>query len=220
MPNDDVSSPWKRLAISLGSMFLIIAVLVAAILLFVSFGPGPSWPRGITGVVLSAAVLYGAWKSMGETKEVAAAWIGIFSGMAAWMVIGEISHQFGFVVIEDEGGLVLLLFLTIMTAMLWRRNLLPWGFRVLAASFLLNWWGHAVLLPQMHLAETLDAPFLLVTYTITGAACLAAFAGLLLRIGLKPATKGRLAYFGLWLYVLLVTGIEGVTNITTNTFGH
>jgi|GEM_PF-2648288 len=220
MTEPQVRSIIKRLYYSLGTMFIIIVILIAAILLFVSFGSGPTWERGITGIVLLILSFYLVWKALGETNSVKATWFGIISGMTAWMVLGEISHQFGFAEIEDEVGMVLLIFVTTIVVMLWLKNILPWGFKVFATSFLLNWWGHAVLLPQLFLAEALEAPIFYTTYLITGAVSLAAFLGLIVYIILKPAYKSHLIYYGLWLYALLVTGIEGVTRITERTFGH
>lgn len=220
MSEQKVTSIAKKLYYSLGTMLIIIAILVAAILLFVSFGKGPTWERGITGIVLSILTFYLVWKALGEIRPVEATWLGIISGMTAWMVLGEISHQFGFAEIEDEFGMVMLVFVTIILVMLWIKDILPWGFKVFTTSFLLNWWGHAVLLPQLFLAETLEAPVFYTTYFITGAICLAAFVGLLIYIIRKPAYRAHLIYYGLWLYALLITGIEGVTRITERTFGH
>jgi len=220
MTEPQITSVVKKLYYSLGTMFIIIAILIAAILLFVSFGDGPTWERGITGIILSLLTFYLVWKALGEKRPVIATWLGIISGMTAWMVIGEISHQFGFAEIEDEVGMVMLVFLTIIVVMLWLKDILPWGFKVFTTSFLLNWWGHAVLLPQLFLAETLEAPVFYTTYFITGALCLAGFLGLIVFIILKPAYKAHLIYYGLWLYALLITGIEGVTRITERTFGH
>ncbi len=210
----------KRLYYSLGTMVLLITILVLAILLFVSFGPGASWPRGITGIILSFFSFSLIWLSLINNKSVFSTWTGIIAGMTTWMVIGEISHQFGFAVIEAEEGIVLLIFISAITAMLWSKKQLSWGFQVFTASFLLNWWGHAILLPQLFLAERFDASFFYLTYTIAGALCLAGFAALLFHIIRKPADKMQLIYYGLWLYALLVTGIEGVTRITEQTFGH
>ena len=220
MSEQKVTSIAKKLYYSLGTMFIIIAILVAAILLFVSFGKGPTWERGVTGIVLSILTFYLVWKALGEKRPVEATWLGIISGMTAWMVLGEISHQFGFAEIEDEVGMVMLVFVTIIAVMLWIKDILPWGFKVFTTSFLLNWWGHAVLLPQLFLAETLEAPVFYTTYFIAGAICLAAFVGLLIYIIRKPAYRSHLIYYGLWLYALLITGIEGVTRITERTFGH
>ena len=220
MTEPQITSVAKKLYYSLGTMFIIIAILIVAILLFVSFGGGPTWERGITGIILSLLTFYLVWKALGEKRPVIATWLGIISGMTAWMVIGEISHQFGFAEIEDEVGMVMLVFLTIIVVMLWIKDILPWGFKVFTISFLLNWWGHAVLLPQLFLAEALEAPVFYTTYLITGALCLAGFLGLIVFIILKPAYKAQLIYYGLWLYALLVTGIEGVTRITERTFGH
>ena len=220
MSEQKVTSIAKKLYYSLGTMFIIIAILVAAILLFVSFGKGPTWERGVTGIVLSILTFYLVWKALGEIRPVEATWLGIISGMTAWMVLGEISHQFGFAEIEDEVGMVMLVFVTIIAVMLWIKDILPWGFKVFTTSFLLNWWGHAVLLPQLFLAETLEAPVFYTTYFITGAIFLAAFVGLLIYIIRKPAYRAHLIYYGLWLYALLITGIEGVTRITERTFGH
>ena len=219
MSQEIPTSARKRLFYALGSMLIIIMILILAILLFVSFGSGPSWQRGITGIILTLLTFILVWLSLNEEKTVRSSWIGISSGMTAWMVIGEISHQFGFVKIESETGLILLLFVTVITAMLWSRSNLPWGFRVFTASFLLNWWGHALLLPQKYLAEHVNAAFFDCTFKITGFICLAIFAGLLIHIIRKPIEKAQLIYYGVWLYMLLVTGIEGVTNITSKTFG-
>jgi hypothetical protein len=218
--SQEVLSVGRRLYYALGAMLIIIVILVLAILLFVSFGSGPSWQRGITGIILTLLTFTLVWLSLDEGRAVRASWIGIIAGMTAWMVVGEISHQFGFVEIESETGLVLLLFATVTTVMLWVKTGLPWGFRVFTASFLLNWWGHALLLPQLYLAEKFNAAVFDTTFMITGVICLAAFAGLVVHIIRKPADKARLIYYGLWLYALLVTGIEGVTNITSKTFGH
>ncbi|MHB1153338.1 MAG: hypothetical protein ACYCWE_06190 [Eubacteriales bacterium] len=87
-------------------------------------------------------------------------------------------------------------------------------------SFLLNWWGHALLLPQLYLAEHFNTAVFETTYMITGLICLALFAGLLIHIIRKPADKAHPIYYGLWLYTLLVTGIEGITNMTGKTFSH
>lgn len=220
MINNYVSSAGKRLLYALGAMFIIILMLVLAILLFVSFGSGPSLQRGITGIILSLLTFILVWLSLNEDRTVWASWIGIISGMTAWMVIGEISHQFGFVKIENEKGLVLLLFSTVIAALLQAKTNLPWGFNVFTKSFLLNWWGHALLLPQLYLAEQFNNAVFKTTYMITGFICLALFAGILIHIIRRPAEKARLIYYGLWLYTLLVTGIEGVTNITGKTFGH
>ncbi len=220
MSEKTVTTIGKRLYYSFGTMGIILLILVAAILLFVSFGSGPSWERGTAGIILVIVTFVLVWLTLGEKRDVRATWFGILSGMTAWMVIGEISHQFGFAVIEDEAGLVLLLFASVITAMLWRKHILPWGFKVFAASFLLNWWGHAVLLPQLYLAEIYSSAFFALSYKITGYICLAAFAGLVIHIIRKPSGKSRLIYYGLWLYALLVTGVEGITSITTKTFGH
>ncbi len=220
MSKEVVSSAVKRLFYAFGSMFIIIIILVLAILLFVSFGSGPSVQRGITGIFLTFLTFALVWLSLNEEMTVRASWIGIISGMTAWMVIGEISHQFGFVKIENEAGLVLLFFSTVIAVMLQAKIGLPWGFKVFTASFLLNWWGHALLLPQLYLAEYTNTTVFETTYMITGFICLTVFAGFLIHIIRKPADKIRLIYYGLWLYTLLVTGIEGVTNITAKTFGH
>jgi len=220
MPEEKVESTGKRLYYALGSMFIIIGILIVAILVFVSFGGGPTWRRGIAGVILTCLTFILVWRALGEEKPVQAAWLGILSGMTTWMVVGEISHHFGFVEIEAEAGMILLLYATAITLMLWVKNILPWGFKVYAASFLLNWWGHAVLLPQLYLAEALKAEIFYTTYFLAGAFCLAAFLGLLACIAIKPATKSQLVYYGLWLYALLVTGVEAVTSITEKTFGH
>jgi hypothetical protein len=220
MSNTLILSAKKRLFYALGTMFTIIGILILAILLFVSFGKGPSLQRGITGIFLTLLTFVLVYLLLSEGKTLKASWLGILSGMTAWMVVGEISHQFGFVVIEAEGGLVLLLFVTVISIMLAIKVPLPWGFKVFMTSFLLNWWGHAVLLPQLFLAEHFNEPIFMTTYMITGAVCLVAFVLLMIRIIRKPADKALLIYYGLWLYALLVTGIEGVTNITGNTFGH
>lgn len=220
MSRDLVSSAVRRLFYAAGTMLILISVMVAAILLFVSFGSGPSIQRGIAGVILTLLFFVLLWISLKKDRTVGASWAGIFSGMTAWMVIGEISHQFGFVKIEDEKGLVLLLFATAVPVMLAEKTELPWGFRIFTASFLLNWWGHALLLPQLYLEEYLNQPVFKTTYRITGFICLAFFAVLVICIIRKPADKPRLICYGLWLYMLLVTGVEGVTNITGNTFGH
>jgi hypothetical protein len=215
-----ISSVKKRLFYAFGTMFAIIAILILAILLFVSFGSGPSLPRGITGVLLTILTFVLVFKSMNDEKSAVTSWIGIISGMTAWMVIGEISHQFGFVKIEAEGGLILLLFTTVIMIMAVIKIKLPWGFRVFLASFMLNWWGHALLLPQLFLAEFYNAPIFETTYNITGWLCLHGVLILVIKIIRRPADKALLIYYGLLLYALLVTGIEGVTNITGNTFGH
>lgn len=220
MSDGIVSSAVKRMFYAVGTMLTIIVILVLAILLFVSFGSGPSLKRGITGIILTLLTLYLVWLSLNKARTVRASWTGIISGMTAWMVTGEISHQFGFVKIEDEKGLILLLFATAIPLMLGIKTELPWGFRVFIASFLLNWWGHALLLPQIYLAEYLNNPVFKTTYMITGFICLAFFSGLVIHIIRRPADKPRLIFYGLWLYMLLVTGVEGVTNITGNTFGH
>lgn len=220
MEQAEIRSIGKRLLYALGSMQILIIVLILAILLFVSFGSGPSWQRGITGIILTLVWLLLTWFSLGAARPVWSSWIGIMAGMTAWMVVGEISHQFGFVVIEAETGMVLLLFTTLTAVMLWVRISLPWGFKVGITSFLLNWWGHAVLLPQLYLADTLDSPVFLLTYQLTGLVCLVGFVALIVRVVLKPASKDRLVYYGLWLYALLVTGMEGVTRLTEQTFGH
>lgn len=220
MNNPIISSAKKRLLYAFGAMFIIIAILILAILLFVSFGSGPSIQRGITGVLLTILTFVLVWKSLNDERSAPASWIGIISGMTAWMVVGEISHQFGFVKIEAEGGLILLLFITVITIMAIIKIKLPWGFRVFLASFIFNWLGHALLLPQLFLGEYYSAPIFETTYNLTGWLCL--FGGLILVIKIirRPADKALLIYYGLLLYALLVTGIEGVTNITGNTFGH
>ena len=215
-----VSSVKARLYYAIGSMFIIIGILIVAILVFVSFGPGPSLKRGIAGIILTLISFVLVWMSLGEERPVRASWLGIISGMTTWMVVGEIAHQFGFAEIEAETGMVLLLFITVITAMLWIKDLLPWGFKVFTASFLLNWWGHSVLLPQLFLAEALDADIFYTTYVLAGVICLLAFVGLIIYIIRTPSSKARLVYYGLWLYALLVTGIEGATRITEKTFGH
>lgn len=201
-------------------MFIVIIILILAILLFVSFGSGPSWERGITGIILSLLTFVLVWLSLDDGKTVRASWLGVISGMTAWMVLGEISHQFGFVKIETEAGLVLLLFVIVIAIMLTIKTKLPWGFKIFLASFLLNWSGHSLLLPQHYLAEYFDTTIFLTTYKITGFICLVAFVGLVIHITRKPIGKAHLIYYGLWLYTLLVTGVEGLTDITTNTFGH
>lgn len=220
MPNEPVMSIWKRLLYSLGSMMVILVILVLAILLFVSFGSGPGWPRGIAGLILTAVSFVLVWLSLAKADDARASWLGILAGMSAWMVIGEISHQFGFVKIENEAGIVLLIFITVIAMMIRSKVQLPWGFKVFTTTFLLNWWGHAILLPQLFLAETFNAPVFEWTYKITGFFCLHACLAILIRIIRRPATKAQLVVKGLWLYTLLVTGIEGVTNITANTFGN
>jgi hypothetical protein len=219
MSPEILTSASKRLFYALGAMLIIIMILIIAILVFVSFGSGPSWQRGITGIILTLLTFGLVWLSLNEDKTVRSSWIGIISGMTAWMVIGEISHQFGFVKIESETGLVLLLFATLITAMLWVKTNLSWGFRVFTASFLLNWWGHALLLPQKYLSEHVNATIFDCTFKITGFICLAVFMGLLIHIARKPKEKAQLIYYGVWLYMLLVTGIEGLTDITSKTFG-
>jgi hypothetical protein len=220
MSNPIIPTIGKRLYYAFGSMMIIIITLILAILLFVSFGSGPSWPRGITGILLTLITFVLVWKSLYDEKSAKASWIGIASGMTAWMVIGEISHQFGFIKIEAEQGLVVLLFTTVILVMAIMKVNLPWGFKVFIASFLLNWWGHALLLPQLFLAEYFNSPIFEITYRITGFLCLLGILIIVIRIIRKPADKALLIYYGLLLYALLVTGIEGVTNITSNTFGH
>jgi hypothetical protein len=220
IPHELVSSVAKRLCGSLGAMLVILITLILAILLFVSFGSGPSLQRGAAGIILTLLTFTLVWMSLGEERTLRSAWQGIIAGMSAWMVVGEISRHFGFVVVESEAGLVLLVFITVITVMLRIKSILPWGFKVFAASFLLNWWGHALLLTQLYLADTYHAPFFNTTYMITGCFCLAAFVGLLIHVIRRPASKACLVYYGLWLYALLVTGIEGVTNLTGRTFGH
>lgn len=220
MSEERVPSAGARLYYALGSMMIIIGILIVAILVFVSFGPGPTWNRGIAGIILTLVTFVLVWKSLSEETPVKATWLGILSGMTTWMVVGEISHQFGFVEIEAELGMVLLLFATVIALMLYAKDILPLGFKVFTVSFLLNWWGHAILLPQHYLAETLNFQIFYTTYFLVGVICLIAFSGLLAHIVRRPATKAQLVYYGLWLYVLLVTGIEGVTNITEKTFGH
>lgn len=220
MSENTVMSFKGRLFFSFGAMLIIILVLIGAILLFVSFGPGPSWARGITGIILSLITFHLVWKILDDEDKVKVTWMGIFAGMMTWMVIGEISHQFGFVVIEAEGGMAMLVFATMIFLMLWIKKTIPWGFIVYLTSFFLNWWGHALLLPQLYLAEVLDEPIFETTYFLTGVVCLIAFVGLVVWIILKPMTKSRLIYCGLWMYMLLVTSIEGITRITENTFGH
>ncbi len=218
--NTTINSTRRRLFYSLGTMIIIIFILISAILLFVSFGKGPSWERGITGIILSIISFLLIWLSLTSENPVATTWYGILAGMTTWMVVGEISHQFGFAKIEAELGFVLLIYITVITIMLWIRKLLPWGFKVFTASFLLNWWGHAILLNQHFLEEALNAPIFSTTYKVTGALCIVGFIWLIWRIIRKPATRAELIYYGLWLYVLLITGIEGITDITSNTFGH
>lgn len=220
MTDININSRWRRLYYSLGTMLIIILILISAILLFVSFGKGPSWERGITGIILTFISFLLIWFSLTKKNSVAVTWYGILAGMMTWMVIGEISHQFGFAEIEAEFGFVLLIYITVIAIMLWKRGLFPWGFKVFTTSFLVNWWGHSILLDQHFLAEFLNAPVLYTTAKITGVLCIIGFVWLIWRIISKPAIKSELIYYGLLLYVLLITGIEGITDITNKTFGH
>ncbi|MGD9678198.1 MAG: hypothetical protein AB7V16_07580 [Vulcanibacillus sp.] len=220
MSDNIINSATRRLFYSLGTMLIIISILIAAILLFVSFGKGASWERGFTGVILAIMSFILIWLSSINRKSITTTWYGILAGMMTWMVLGEISHQFGFAKIEAELGFILLIYLTVITSILWKRNLLPWGIKVYSTCFLLNWWGHSILLNQHFLEEALNNSIFSTTYKITGGLCLIGFAWLIWRIIRKPATRSELIYYGLWLYALLVTGIEGITDITSNTFGH
>lgn len=217
--SDNINSVMRRLLYSMGTMLIIIAILVVAILLFVSFGKGPSLGRGIIGLVLAFISFLLVWLSLSDRKNVATTWYGILSGMFAWIVVGEISPQFGFAKIEAELGYSLLIYLSIIILLLWIGNLLPWGFKIFSASFLLNWWGHSILLNQRFLAKALDEPIFDTTYKITGYLCLLAFIWLVWFIIRKPASKANLIYYGLWLYALLITAVEGITSISSK-FGY
>lgn len=215
-----VFSTLKRLCYALGTMLLIILVLIAAILIFVSFGKGVSANRAIAGLVITVITLLLFYKSLSVKNPVISTYMGIFAGMGMWMVTGEISVHFGFAEIEAQEGLVLLFFLTVVSAILWVKKIINWPVKVFITSYLLNWWGHAVLLTQLYLADKLGIPFLEVTYFYTGVLCIVAFVTIIIFLLTKPLSKPVLIFLGLWLYFLLVTGIEGITRITERTFDH
>jgi len=216
----EVFSAAKRIGYALGSMFLIILVLVAAIFIFVSFGKGVSINRAIAGLVITFVTLFLFWKSISARNSVISTFMAIFSGMGTWMVTAEIAVHFGFAKIEAEEGLVLLFFLTAFTAILWIKKIIPWPVKVFLTSYLLNWWGHAILLTQLFIASEYNMPVFETTYFYSGILCILAFVFIIVFLLLKPVLKSRLIFLGLWLYFLLVTGIEGITRITERSFGH
>ncbi len=215
-----VFSPFKRLGYGLGSMVLIILVLIGAILIFVSFGKGPSFNRALAGHIITVAVLFLFWKSLGEKNPVHSTWMAVFAGMGTWMVTGEIAVHFGFAKIEGMEGQVLLFFLTAISIILWIKGIITWPVKVFLTSYLLNWWGHALLLGQRYLEEVYSIQIFGITYFLTGVVCILAFFAIIIYITIKPIRKSRLIFLGLWLYALLVTGIEGITSITEKFFGH
>jgi hypothetical protein len=220
--NDDimVNSPFKRLAYGLGSMFLIIVVLILAIVIFVSFSKGPSFNRALAGHVITVVVLFLFWQATAEKNTVRSTWMAVFAGMGTWMVTGELAVHFGFAKIEGMEGLVLLFFLTAISIILWLRKIITWPVKVFLTSYLLNWWGHALLLGQIYLKEAYNMEIFGKSYFLSGVVCIMAFLGIVIYIAVKPIKKTRLIYLGLWLYALLVTGIEGITSITEKFYGH
>jgi len=76
-----INSAARRLFYSLGTMFIIISILIAAILLFVSFGKGASWERGFTGVILAIMSFILIWLSSINRKSITTTWYGVLAGI-------------------------------------------------------------------------------------------------------------------------------------------
>ena len=215
MSEMNISSVGRRLFYSLGSMILVILILVAGIVTLLSYGPGPSLPRGLTGIALFLIAIFLIWYTLDGKKAVATTWAGIVAGMFSWISIGEVSPHFGFPEIEAERGFILLIFLSTITLFLAMKKKLPFAFMVFLSVFLFNWWGHSVLLVQDFIGKTINEPIFELTYQITGYIFALAFLWLLYIIIRKPAPKTRLIYYGFLLYFFLVTGIEGITSISS-----
>jgi len=63
-------------------------------------------------------------------------------------------------------------------------------------------------------------PIFETTYFYTGILCILAFAAIIVFLLVRPVSKSKLIFWGLWLYFLLVTGVEGITRITERSFEH
>lgn len=216
MEDMKISSVGRRLFYSLGSMLLTIILLVMGIITFVSYGPGPSLGRGLTGIALLVISFILIWYTLVGHRSAATTLAGIAAGMFSWMAIGEAAPHFGFPELEAERGFIILVFLSVIALFLALKGNLPFAFMVFVSAFLFNWSGHSVLLIQDFVGQTINmvAAFEL-SYLITGIAFLVAAAWLLIVIIRKPASKTRLIYYGFLLYFFLVTGIEGVTRISS-----
>lgn len=216
MDDMKISSVGRRLFYSLGSMLLTILLLVLGIVTFVSYGPGPSLGRGLTGIALLIISFIFIWYTLVGNRGVATTLAGIAAGMFSWMSIGEAAPHFGFPDIEAERGFILLVFLLVIALFLALKGNLPFAFMVFLSAFLFNWLGHSSLLIQDFIGQTINMveTFELI-YLLIGIAFLVATAVLLIVIIRKPATKTRLIYYGFLLYFFLITGIEGVTRISS-----
>lgn len=214
----NISSVGRRLFYSISSMIIVILILVAGIVTLLSYGPGPSLARGLTGLALFLISIGLIWYTLNGRHGALTTWAGIVAGMFGWIAIGEVSPHFGFPEIEAERGFVLLVFLSMITLFLALKKRLPFAFIVFLSVFIFNWWGHSVLLVQDFIGKTINEPIFELTYQITGYVFALAFLWLLYIIIRKPAPKTRLIYYGFLLYFFLVTGIEGITSISS-TFG-
>lgn len=216
MDDMNISSVGRRLFYSLGSMLLTILLLILGIITFLSYGPGPSLGRGLTGISLLLISFILIWYTLVGYRSAATTLAGIAAGMFSWMAIGEAAPHFGFPDIEAERGFILLVFLSVIALFLAIKGNLPFAFMVFVSAFLFNWLGHAVLLTLDFIGQTINmvSAFEL-AYLLVGIAFLLATAWLIIIIIRKPASKTRLIYYGFLLYFFLVTGIEGVTRISS-----
>jgi hypothetical protein len=216
MDDMKISSVGLRLFYSLGTLLLTIFLLAMGIITFLSYGPGPSLGRGLTGIALLIISFIFIWYTLVGYRSAVTTMAGITAGMFSWMAIGEAAPQFGFPELETEIGLVLLVFFSVIALFLALKGKLPFAFMVFLSAFLMNWGGHAILFTQDFLGQALDmVPAFQQSYFITGVVFIAAAVWLVIVIIRKPATKTRLMYYGFLFYFFLVVGIEGVTRISS-----